>query len=378
MHELGFALKRAHLRAVAMHKPLAKVYELTPARFDALLVVWRRGGRCLQSDVRRELGLAPSTVSKMVKAMVEKGLVWRRRSAVSDRERVVGFTVHGLECVVRGIKAFIRADDVRAMWDGLFEEGRAFIARAITTVRAIGAGLGDDSTLRYRQETPSSEDIAVADRMSDAMRLDAERHERERSGHRAPRTTTMPTTAPTAGAAQAKVTTAPSTTVAATATTVAATATTVAATDAAATTAAAEGVPCRAADDGRAARGATSRHRRDDWVAGWRAFWAKYQAPPPPPRPEIPGMPPVAEIFPVMTWREFWADVHRPGYDERAAARSQAELAYYRALFAHEAANATANANADADAEANANANANANASANASAETPATFSRRP
>lgn len=89
-------------------------------------------------------------------------------------------------------------------------------------------------------------------------------------------------------------------------------------------------------------------------------------------------MPPVAEIFPVMTWREFWADVHRPGYDERAAARSQAELAYYRALFAHEAANATANANADADAEANANANANANASANASAETPATFSRRP
>ena len=69
MHALSFVLKRAHLRAVETHKPLAAKFGLTPARFDVLAVIRDRGGVCRQSDVWTRLGVSGVTISRMLRAL---------------------------------------------------------------------------------------------------------------------------------------------------------------------------------------------------------------------------------------------------------------------------------------------------------------------
>lgn len=163
MHTLSFALKRAHLSTLARHKPLAARFDLTPARFDVMVVILERGGGCGQSDIFLSLGLSPSTVSKMLKAMEARGLVWRAPTECDLRRRLVGLTRYGLECVRQAIRTFIRVDDVRGIYDALHRTGRAFVAKAVRTVRHIARGLGDRSTHGYRSERPDADAVAAAE-----------------------------------------------------------------------------------------------------------------------------------------------------------------------------------------------------------------------
>ena len=170
MHELGFRLKRAHLRAVAIHKPLAEKYDLTPARFDAMVVMWMNDGDCMQWQVVQQLGLAATTVSRMLRAMADRGLVWREPHYRDRRYMTVGLTAWGLECVAGAINEFLLGKALYARWDALHQEGRAFVARAIDTVKGITRGLWDWATHGYRHGEADDKAIAETEKYNATIR----------------------------------------------------------------------------------------------------------------------------------------------------------------------------------------------------------------
>jgi len=175
VHELSFRFKRAHLRAVAEHLPRAQRFGLTPARFDVMMAIWEENGCALQIGIARRLGLSPTTICKMVKVMEAAGLVERSVHLGDLRQRWVMFTRRGLECIVGAIKAFIRGDEVRKIYDAVHEEGREFVRKMVGAVRLVGRALGDWSTQWYRDDAPSSFENAVDDERCEEMVREIER-----------------------------------------------------------------------------------------------------------------------------------------------------------------------------------------------------------
>jgi len=107
MHPMSFLQKRSHLCAVARGREMfACVADMTPARFDILYliheqvidVVSRAPSNCIaQAQVTRMLGLSRQTVWKMVKRLVELGLITKSKDSFGpDRRRnILSLTVEG-------------------------------------------------------------------------------------------------------------------------------------------------------------------------------------------------------------------------------------------------------------------------------------------
>jgi len=154
VHELSFGLKRAHLRAVAVHLPLARRFGLTPARFDVMFAIWEESGCALQIGIAHRLGLSPTTICKMLKVMEDAGLVERAVHQGDLRQRWVMFTRRGFKRFSEAMEAFLRNDHLRAFYDGIHEEGRAFVARVASAARFVAKSLGDWSSQWYPDTTP--------------------------------------------------------------------------------------------------------------------------------------------------------------------------------------------------------------------------------
>src|SRR5215475_11440027 len=108
MHAVTFSIKRAHLGGVAFGKRVVKkVHGMTPARYDLLYVIRTANGRCVthgtayflrQDTIRARLGLHPSTVSKMIKRLIEMGWLQKERRPVEDaRTNIIQLTRRGLK-----------------------------------------------------------------------------------------------------------------------------------------------------------------------------------------------------------------------------------------------------------------------------------------
>jgi DNA-binding MarR family transcriptional regulator len=112
-----FGTKRAfHSILRITRKPLRSL-GLTAARYDLLYAIFRRR-RCarperltrLQSDLRRELGVHRSVVSRMLRSLEVLGFVERARPATGDkRERQVTLTRAGLERIRDAFRCLERA-----------------------------------------------------------------------------------------------------------------------------------------------------------------------------------------------------------------------------------------------------------------------------
>jgi DNA-binding MarR family transcriptional regulator len=95
MHPVPFYLKRSHLMALAMLRDKLAPYGITPARYDLLFVIansnlWTgKFHRVYQSEIWRALGVCPSVVCKMLRALERLGLVRRARATVNDRRQVI-------------------------------------------------------------------------------------------------------------------------------------------------------------------------------------------------------------------------------------------------------------------------------------------------
>jgi len=109
MHSLFFEVKRAHRATLKLMNPLfARVAPgLTQARYDVLHTLDRLRVRYRhrQSDVWRALGLHPSTVCRLVRALVERGFVATRK-ALDRRQVDVRLTERGLD-VLRRARRFL-------------------------------------------------------------------------------------------------------------------------------------------------------------------------------------------------------------------------------------------------------------------------------
>jgi len=134
MHFTFFAVKRAHLRCV--HKVLAPMlapFGLTPARFDLLMLLVRAPWLTqTQSALTKALGVARSTVSRMVKSLARLGLVQRKREATCDGRQVyVSLTPIG-RAVMRRARTKLGVDRPRPPWWGMLKPGP--VERAAHTI----------------------------------------------------------------------------------------------------------------------------------------------------------------------------------------------------------------------------------------------------
>ena len=95
MHASFFAIKRVHLRVLAVTRPIIKNYGLTPARFDMLRIVLLHPDGIAQATVRWLLGVSAPTVSRMLKSLQQLGFVERERDVADGRCLIVRLTPRG-------------------------------------------------------------------------------------------------------------------------------------------------------------------------------------------------------------------------------------------------------------------------------------------
>ena len=95
MHCLLFRIKRAHLSSLRAVMPFCEQVELTPARFDLLRAAAEHAAGTRQSRITKVLGLSRTAVSKMVRRLMELGLVTRARSPHDQRTFLVSITEEG-------------------------------------------------------------------------------------------------------------------------------------------------------------------------------------------------------------------------------------------------------------------------------------------
>jgi DNA-binding MarR family transcriptional regulator len=131
MHSLMFQLKRAHLRALAAARPFSKRVGLTPARYDFLWAICVFRHEPPQHLLWKAFGISRTSASKMVRRLIELGLVQRRRSPSDRRTFLVSLTGDGSR---RWRRTFLRLYEKRP-FQRRFE--RAFGDRSWNTFRAV-------------------------------------------------------------------------------------------------------------------------------------------------------------------------------------------------------------------------------------------------
>ncbi len=156
MDPVFFTIKRAYYATLKLTRRALAALGLTSARYDLLDALYRLGTRTspFQSDLRRALGVARSTISVMMRALERIGLVRRRRSG---RDMLVELTPEGRRCVRRAFFGLVLVGHVSAALDGALAPGgrRWPAARACARARRhlevlclrIRDGFGDDAEL---------------------------------------------------------------------------------------------------------------------------------------------------------------------------------------------------------------------------------------
>jgi DNA-binding MarR family transcriptional regulator len=158
MHKVFFGLKRAYHGTLRITRRALTQLGLTAARFDLLyILVTEEGEELVQADIRRGLGVAASTVSRMLASLEALSLVRRRRSVEDRRNVIVSLTKAGRRCIRMAARVFVRrgyaelAVDSALSPDDWHDEMAAFMARARceNTLRSLSEAYGDVATLNY-------------------------------------------------------------------------------------------------------------------------------------------------------------------------------------------------------------------------------------
>ncbi|MDB4934333.1 MAG: MarR family [Labilithrix sp.] len=111
MHPVFFGVKRVHIEVVRFTDRLLRCSGLTPARFDMLRIVKLHPDGIPQATLRWLLGVTAPVVSRMLKALQEKGLVARERDTEDGRCRIVRLTERGKVAVHMGLELTIISDE---------------------------------------------------------------------------------------------------------------------------------------------------------------------------------------------------------------------------------------------------------------------------
>jgi DNA-binding MarR family transcriptional regulator len=157
MNRTFFGLKRAFHSTLRLTRRVFARLGLTAARFDLLYVVLKAGRFMVQRDLREALGVAPSTVSRMLKSLEELGLLRREPLPEDLRHRSITLTQAGRERIDTALAHLVGSGYARLALDSAlcphnwfdgFACSRASLALD-RTLRRVRDAYGDVATHRY-------------------------------------------------------------------------------------------------------------------------------------------------------------------------------------------------------------------------------------
>lgn len=91
---VGFLLRKAHQRHVAIFVEAAAAHGLTPTQFAALLKVIQVG-KATQNHLGRLVAMDPATIQGVVRRLIERGLIARADDPLDRRTAVLTPTAEG-------------------------------------------------------------------------------------------------------------------------------------------------------------------------------------------------------------------------------------------------------------------------------------------
>jgi DNA-binding MarR family transcriptional regulator len=100
--QVGFLLRRAHQRHVALFLEAMAPLDLTPMQFTALIKVVELG-RVTQNQLGRLVATDPATIQGVVRRLSGRGLVRRATDPMDRRTAVLAPTPAGLDAAGRAV-----------------------------------------------------------------------------------------------------------------------------------------------------------------------------------------------------------------------------------------------------------------------------------
>lgn len=191
-HEMRFDLKRVYWSGHERLRRWLARFDLTPARLDVLRLVLI--GYRTQSGLRRALGIARSTMSRMLKAMEARGLLTRTSRAPERARKHISLSAAVRELATRLLEILHpkQEKDMRAMLGCKRRQQRRYVRDAHALwchLRAARRALGDradrrDNELHWpklRRYRPNAWKTAHRDRERRAAAQRARRAEARRT-----------------------------------------------------------------------------------------------------------------------------------------------------------------------------------------------------
>jgi MarR family transcriptional regulator, lower aerobic nicotinate degradation pathway regulator len=107
---VGFLLRRAHQRHVALFLEAGEAVSLTPTQFAALFKAVEVG-RVTQNLLGRQTAMDPATIQGVVRRLTLRGLLKRTRDPMDRRTAVLAPTEAGVALIARAVACAQRAHD---------------------------------------------------------------------------------------------------------------------------------------------------------------------------------------------------------------------------------------------------------------------------
>ena len=121
MDDVFFGVKRAHLAVNWWARLKLKEFEVTPARFDLMRLIYERHDfQWVQSELRARLGVARATISRMLKSLEKLGWIERKPNAWDRRTRDCVLTYEGRRIVASVMSALIWPKVIAKIVDASF------------------------------------------------------------------------------------------------------------------------------------------------------------------------------------------------------------------------------------------------------------------
>jgi len=107
---VGFLLRRAHQRHVALFTACMVNADLTPTQFTALLKTVQLG-RITQNHLGRKAAMDPATIQGVARRLIARGLIRRGRDPMDRRTAVLEPTEAGVALISRVVACAQQAHD---------------------------------------------------------------------------------------------------------------------------------------------------------------------------------------------------------------------------------------------------------------------------
>ena len=108
--QIGFVLRRAHQRHVAIFAECLSDFALTPQQFSALAKIRATGG-VSQNRLGRLTAMDPATILGVVQRLSQRGLIERAPDPIDPRSTRLTLTEAGAELITEAIPHALEATD---------------------------------------------------------------------------------------------------------------------------------------------------------------------------------------------------------------------------------------------------------------------------